>query len=348
MGRSAIGLDIGTSSVHVVELTRVRGKLVTKNFGGLQLRNGCIKAGEILDPAEVAGAIREVLANTGIRGRDVVVGMANQRVIVREIDLPWQPVHELRQGISFQVQEHLPISVEDAQLDFHVIEEFTNAEGDRMVRILLVAAQREAVDAMLGVLARARVQPVKLDLNSFAVLRALQDESRFAEEATEVIVDIGAGQTNMVVHQNGQPKFVRLLAMGGDQITHRIAEELELTFEEAEKLKHDTGIGNRNGTDLERLVADEADTFIREIRGSLDFFFSRRSVTRIDRLLVTGGGSMMDGVSTGISDVLRVPLAKTGVFSRIPAASSVFTPEQLETIEPVLVTAFGLALGANP
>lgn len=349
MARTRIGLDIGTRSVHVAELAETRSGWTVRNFGGMELRTGAVRDGEIADPDEVATVIRALMGATGIRGRDVVLGVANQRVIVREVSLPAMTEPELRSSIAFQVQEYLPISVEDARIDFHVMEEYTTPDGDAMVRLLLVAAERDVVDSLVEVVQRARLRPVKLDLNAFAVLRALEGGHRLADDnSSEVLLDIGAGLTNLVVHARGEPRFVRVLVLGGDDITAALARELDLAVEEAEQVKIATGLQEfGSGGDAAAIIRERVDAFVREVRGSLDYFHARRGgMGAIDRLVLSGGGSLLAGIDARLSEVLRLPVDRAEVFERMPPVATDIAPEDLGRVGSVLTTSVGLALGA--
>ena len=137
-----MGLDIGTSGVRAAELTTGKGGATLERFGQVALPAGAVRDGEVIDAAVVAQAIRQLWAQAKFSTKKVVVGVANQKVVVRQVDLPWLPVKELRSSLAFQVQDFIPMPVEQAILDFHPLDEFTNDQGARMLRVLLVAAAR--------------------------------------------------------------------------------------------------------------------------------------------------------------------------------------------------------------
>src|SRR5947209_4967443 len=148
------------------------------------------------------------------------MGVGNQRVVVREVVLPWLSEKELRESLPFQVQEFIPIAVEEAVLDFDVLEDFEH-EGQRMLRVLLVAAQRPMVETVVEVAQQAKLEPVGLDLVPFALLRSVSEaEGGLFEQSGEVaVIDVGAEITSICVHEQGVPRFVRILPTGGNDIT---------------------------------------------------------------------------------------------------------------------------------
>jgi len=128
-----------------------------------------------LVPDAVAAAIKQLWAHTKFSSKKVIIGVANQKVIVRQVDLPWMPADELKKSLAFQVQDFVPMPVEQAVLDFHPIEELVSDSGGRVLRGLLVAASRDMVNASLEAVQRAGLSPVMVDLTSFAVVRSLAD-----------------------------------------------------------------------------------------------------------------------------------------------------------------------------
>ena len=130
-GRSAIGLDIGTSGVRAAELSFGKGQVTLEKFGQVALPEGAVRDGEVVDSDAVAAAIKQLWAHTKFSSKKVVIGVANQKVIVRQVDLPWMPVDELKKSLAFQVQDFVPMPVEQAVLDFHPLEELTAEGGDR-------------------------------------------------------------------------------------------------------------------------------------------------------------------------------------------------------------------------
>src|SRR3954453_23378004 len=147
-GRTSVGLDIGTSGVRAAELSLGKNGATLERFGQVALPPGAVREGEVADPESVAEAIRHLWSSTKFTTKKVVLGVANQKVIVRQVDLPWMPEDELQQSLAFQVQDFIPIPVEQAVLDFHTVEEFSN-DGTRMRRVLLVAAARDMVMSAL-------------------------------------------------------------------------------------------------------------------------------------------------------------------------------------------------------
>jgi type IV pilus assembly protein PilM len=247
-GRTAIGLDIGTSGVRAAELSLGKDELTLAKFGQVALPEGAVRDGEVMDVDVVAAKIRQLWSHTRFSSKKVVIGVANSKVIVRQVDLQWLPPKELKAALGYQVQDFIPIPVEQAVLDFLTLEEYTNESGTRMLRGLLVAAARDMVMNSVTAVQRAGLQPTMVDLTSFAVLRSLATPTpAVGPEHVEAVVDVGARVTNIVVHAGGVPRFVRILLMGGEDVTEAVAERMGVAQPQAEALKQDLGLGGGGG-----------------------------------------------------------------------------------------------------
>ncbi|MFN2545478.1 MAG: type IV pilus assembly protein PilM [Actinomycetota bacterium] len=340
MSKIRIGLDIGATAVRAAELSGSRDEGALSRAAQVALEPGAVAHGEIRDPAAVVAALKELWRQGGFRSRQVYLGVGNQRVLVREIVLPWLPTKELRESLRYQVQDFIPIPVDEAVLDFDVLEEFEH-EGAQMIRVLLVAAQRSMVDTLLEVAREAKLEPQGLDLAPFALLRAVGegDDPVFGNGGDEAIVDVGAEVTSLCVHDKGVPRFVRILPTGGYDITLAVARALDVPEADAELLKRGEEVA---GADLEdaRQVADgRASTLIDEIRSSLEFYAAQTPGAHIARVVVTGGGSKLPGFCDLLQTRLGV-LVERGRLSR--GADSSFDVD--EEIEPHLAVAVGLAI----
>ena len=256
------------------------------------------------------------------------------------------------------------MSTDEAVLDFDPIGEFEH-DDRRMLRMLLVAAQRAMVDNLVHAAQVAKLEPLGLDLIPFALVRAVGSDDAgmdLEEEGEEAIIDIGAHVTNIVVHQRGRTKFVRILPSGGRDVTLAIARAASVEDEIAERLKR--------GEDVELEVADDdayaeegaappaplpspadvrnialtrAGAFVDEIRSSLEFYTAQSREARIGHVLVTGGGSKLEGLLELMRQRIPVPVDAGRVFEHVGSELHM-SPEVQADAEPGLAVAVGLAI----
>jgi type IV pilus assembly protein PilM len=344
--KTRIGLDVGSTAVRAAELTEGSSPSVVR-AAQVPLPAGAVENSEVRDVAAVSEALRELWTRGGFKSRKVWMGVGNQRVVVREIALPAMPEKELRQSLGFQVQEFIPMPVDEAVLDYHLIEEL-EIEGRPMLRLLLVAAQKAMVDTLVAAATGAKVEPIGLDLVPFALVRAVGATGAGMELETtggEAVVDVGAHVTNIVVHAAGETRFVRILPSGGRDITVAIARGLSVDDEVAERLKRGEFVEGSEATPQQALeiAMQRATQFVDEIRSSLEFYTAQTQGARIERLLVSGGGSKLEGFIDILRQRIPVTVEPGRVFSRVGSQLSLSEEAQAEA-EPVLATAVGLAI----
>jgi type IV pilus assembly protein PilM len=326
-----------------------KGPATLERFGQVALPAGVVRDGEVIDSDAVAAAIKQLWAQAKFSTKKVVVGVANQKVVVRQVDLPWLPVNELRKSLSFQVQDFIPMPVEQAILDFHPLEEFTNEAGGRMLRVLLVAAARDMVGSAVEAVEKAGLQPAMVDLTSFAVLRSLVTGSGIGTMEAEALVDVGASVTNIVVHQGGVPRFVRILLMGGADITDAVSERLGVPMDQAESVKQTTGLATVSAVGethpASRAIEQAGGAFVEEVRGSLDYYLAQPGAARIGRVVLSGGGSRLGGLVERLAAATRLPVEVARPMSALKMGKTGLTADQLAYVEPMVAVPVGLAMG---
>ena len=345
---ATIGLDIGTSAVRAAQITRSKNGASLVAFGQVALQPGAVVDGEIRDPGPVSEAIAQLWKRTKLRSKRAVIGVANQRVVVRQVDLPFLEEKEFRSSLRYQVSDHIPMPVETAELDFQIIEDYMTEEQEHMMRVLLVAADTEMVEGFLSTVSAAGITPAGVDLAPFAVARAVSPAARgeTGVAGAEAVVDIGAGVTNIIVHHNGEARFVRILLVGGDDPTVSLSEALDVSYEEAEAIKLDMA-GMTGTTEPDRIVASRVDALVDEIRGSLDYYSAQDDSEPLTSLIVTGGGSLTPGFVGKLERTMGLNVDLGRPLSELEISKSGLTPEQIDQVEPVAAAAVGLAMGAS-
>lgn len=344
----AVGLDIGTSAVRAAQIATGRGRAALTRFGQVALPQGAVVDGEIRDPGPVSEAIAQLWKRAKLSSKKAVIGVANQRVVVRQVELPYLEEKDFRSSLKFQVADHIPMSVDDAELGYEILSDFETEESGRMMRVLLVAAGSDMVEGFVSAVSAAGLRPAGVDVTPFAVARAVSAVARgeMGAAGSEAIVDVGAGVTNILVHLNGDPRFVRILLVGGDDTTNALAGSLDVSFDEAEAVKLDLGrgVGSPEARKvLNRTVGD----LVSEIRGSLDYYLTQEDSEPVTSLLVTGGGSMTPGLVEQLEQSVSVDVRHAAPLAELDASKSGLTGEQIDQVEPVAAAAVGLALGTT-
>lgn len=345
---AAVGLDIGTSAVRAARVVANNGSSSLVGFAQVALPPGAVVDAEIRDADAVSEAVSELWKRARIRSKRAVIGVGNQRVVVRPIDVPYLEEKDFRSSLRYQVADHIPMPVDEAELDFQVVEDYENEENERMMRVLLVAAARDMVETFVRTTTAAGIEPVAVDLAPFAIARAVSSAARGEDGVVgaEAIIDVGAGVTNIVVHHNGEPRFVRILLVGGNDLTDALATTLGISFEEAEAIKLDLGrgVGPSEGHSV---LQQGALRLVDEVRSSLDYFLAQDESRSVASVVLTGGGSLLPGLTNALEQMLGLQVRTASPLAEMNVAKSGLSSEQLAQAEPVAAAAVGLAMGAS-
>lgn len=345
-----MGLDIGTTAVRAAELSVGSGSATLHKFGQVALPPGAVRDGEIVNAEAVTVAVRQLWQTVKFSSKNVVLGVANQRVVVRQVDIPWMPDKELRKSLPFQVGDLIPMPVDEAVLDIHPLEEVVAEDGRRLLRVMLVAAGKEMVRVAVDAVTKAGLHPVAVDLTPFAVLRSLGGGGGVMglDTESEAIIDVGAHVTNIVVHQNAVPQFVRVLLLGGDDLTDQIAERLGVDASTAEGTKATLSLAadpaHADPHPAQRALEAGANQWVDEVRQSLEYHVGQTGI-RIRRIVLTGGGSQLGGLAQRLATSSRLPVVVASPLAGLEVGRTGLEPEQLASVAARMAVPVGLALG---
>jgi type IV pilus assembly protein PilM len=347
VARTTIGLDIGSSAVRAAELAHTRTGTSLVRLGQVVLPEGAVRDGEVIDVPAVAAALKQLWKSTGFSHKKVVLGIANRRVLVRDVEVPDMPAADLRKALPFQVQNVLPMPVEQALMDFHPLERATSPAGVPLLRGMLVAAWRDAVETSVAAVQAAGLDPVSVDLSPFAVLRSMGSGLE-SEVGTEVLVEIGRNVTTVVVHSTGVPRFVRILLRGGQDITEALAERAGVSLGEAEQLKRDLGLGADGAqTVVGHAVEAATRSFVDEVRSSIDYYAASNPDHRAEAVVLSGGGALLRGLDGRVAVATGIPTRVGSAVRRVQPGRGAPEGDALFALAPMAAVPVGLALGAT-
>lgn len=342
-----VGLDIGTSAVRAAELEFSSGgpgagRATLHKFAEVALPPGAVRDGEVIETSVVTSALKQLWQRGAFSTKKVNIGVGNQRVIVRDLELPWMPLDALRRTLPFQAQELLPVAVDGALLDFYPTGESTGETG-RLAKGLFVAAVRETVTSNVLACESAGLTPQMVDLNAFALVRALAqgDDAR----RTVAIVEIGARITTIVIASQGMPVLVRILAQGGDNATDGVASALRTTQLEADRLKREIGIGYTTSAELApaaESIAHVSTSLVESVRGTLSYYAQGHPQSPVESMILSGGAVMLPGLGQFIASATRLPVSLANAVQHTEVSKSA---SSVSGIESRIALPVGLAYG---
>ncbi len=358
-----VGVDIGSSAVRAAEIAVNGDRRSLRRFAQVGLPTGAVIDGEVIECDVVAGALRQLWKEGGFSTKKVVVGVSSQRVIIRPAEVDAMPVEQLRLALQFQAQGLIPIPIDEAVLDFAVLDPTVEPGGDKM-RILLAAARREMVEAHLAALRTADLYPIAVDVVLLALLRATPPPPDPA--AIDAVVSVGADLTSVAIRQQGSARFTRSVNIGGSKLTNSIADELGIAAAEAETLKSGLdGGASQESTAALAVLANGTRPLVDEIRSSVDYFLAQAErrgggdrrqgqqradgngqggVPGPDRVLMTGGAVQTPGLLAAITASLDTVVEVADPLARLDTRLSDCSEEQIGSARTQGLTPIGLAL----
>ncbi len=346
MPRTLVGLDVGSHSIKVVELSRAGGKFRIARAAVVPTPRGGVVDGVPQDPRSLGTAIRAAFDQARIRNRHVNTALGGRAVVIREIRLPAMPDEELAQAVRFEAERYLPVGSKDAAVDFQVLERVQEGQTTRL-DVLFVAARREVVEGFSAALQTAGVTPQVLEVTSFGLMRLFQKE---AVDGAVVLADIGADATDLLVVHRGRLRLARTVPVAGNALTRAVAGMLGLEASAAQLAKEEKGVATSGGpvTDpasarISNAITPVLTDILTEIRRSIDYFQSRWTGEVVRKVIVVGGTARLQNLAALFADELNLPVEVGDTFR-------VVSPDGLDpALAPVLAVAVGLALrGAEP
>jgi type IV pilus assembly protein PilM len=336
--KSVVGLDIGSSAVKAVEL-KPQGKNGFKvaAYASEPVPPDTIVDGAIIDAVAVADAIRRIFDSKRFKATDVVASLSGSSVIVKKIALPVMTEAELAESIHWEAEQYIPFDIQDVNIDYQMLDAGGAESGKQTMDVLLVAAKKDKIADYAGVIAQAGRTPVVMDVDAFAVQNCF--EANYGVDAgVTVLLNAGASAINVNIVSGDQSLFTRDISVGGNAFTEAVQKEFGLAFDVAEQAKRGHAIDGVTAEDVHAVLRTVSEGVLLEIQKTFDFFKATTSADRIDRVLVCGGASQVEGFTELIAERFDTPIERLNPFKNI-----VFGESSDEVVATAAV-AVGLAL----
>ena len=319
MGKQVVGLKIGASALAAARVS-VNGSAQVLQVAREPLPAGLVVGGEVRDVDALALALKDLFKRHKLPRRAVRIGISNNRIGVRTIELAGiQDPRQLANAVRFRAQEALPIPIDEAVLDYQVLSEGVNAEGQPVRRVLLVVAYRDLVNGYAHACRAAGLRLTGVDLEAFALLRALSPAGPpepGAGRSALVAVAIGSERSTLAVSDGFTCEFTRVLDWGGSSLTNALARSLGVEPEEAERLKGLLSLAETPGA-VQGLTAEQTtqavevlrnglQIFGRELVASLQFYQSQPDSLGIREVVLAGGTAQLGGLASAIQKLIGV------------------------------------------
>ncbi len=335
--KTAVGLDIGSYSIKLVEMRHTNGSYEITNVGIKKLLPGAIVDGEPMDRDAVVSAIREVFEETGVINRNVVSAICGRSVIVKKIRLDEMDEDLAREVITVEAEQYVPFEREELSVDFEILR---RGLPENTMEVLLVAAKKDRVISHVELLRDADLVPAVIDVDAFAVQNAFELNYEYEEDKVYALIDIGLSATNIGIVSNGLPLFNRDIQFGGQTFIEGMQRKLGITSEEARAALE--GIPGAKPDEVLRAIETVGEELCTAIERSFSYLRSSGDAERVDRIYLSGGGSLISGLRSLIAEKLGIEVELANPLRNIEFREEILGADPV-SIGPSLMVAIGLA-----
>jgi len=337
--KALVGLDIGSSSIKAVELKSTKQGFELVSFGLETLAQDTVVDGAIMDAPLVAGAIGNIFETQKVKTRNVATAVSGHSVIVKRVSLPAMTDEELYDRIQSEASQHIPFDIADVNLDHQLLESV-----DSQMDVLLVAVKKDKILNHTNVLAQAGKNSTVVDIDAFALQNCFEVNYDPDPGQTIALLNIGASVMNINIVRGGIPLFTRDVSVGGNQFTDALQKELDLSFEDAERLKKGEDIAGVAEEHRGTILRSVTDILVLEIQKTFDFFRATATGESIQKIVVAGGSARVPGLMDVLREEFAVPVEEMYPFRKIVINPAKHNEDQIRELAPRLAIAVGLAL----
>lgn len=338
--KDLIGIDIGSSSIKLVQLLPEKGGYKLLNAGIVPLPPDAIVDNSLMNSSAVAMALKNLVESLGIKSREAACSISGNAVIIRKILLPVMTSDVLEDQISWEAEQYIPFDINDVYVDFQILG-LDQVDPNKM-QVLLVASKKEMITDYVNLFNEAGLKLAVMDVDAFAVQNAYE-LNHDASDSVRALINVGAGVININVVKAGSTLFTRDVQMGGNQYSEEIQKQLGLSAQDAETRK--MLAAELGDTLLNDLIERVNESIAQEIRRSVDFYNSTAANDdRISSVSICGGCSKIHGLINAVQSRLGMDVELLDPFSNIICDEKTFDAAYLREIAPLMAVGVGLAI----
>ena len=350
-GKKLVGLKIGASKLAAARVVNSGGGAELVQVAQADLEPGIVVGGELRDPDALAEALKEFFKKNKLPRQGVRLGIASNRIGVRTFDLPGvEDEKQLHNAVRFRAQEALPIPLDEAVVDYHVLSDTVNDESVRIRRVLLVVAYRELVDRYVAACRKAGIKLAGIDLEGFAALRALSGGDDAQANAALVVASVGHDRSTLAVSNGSICEFTRVIEWGGQNLNVAIARVLDMTPSEAEPIKHSVSLlepaeawealTGAQAVKVREAIQNELQVFSRELISSLQFYQGQPGSLGIGEIVLSGGTAQLPCIDVELARMIGVQVRVGDPLSRVRRGKKISGDQEFGS----LAVAIGLGI----
>ncbi len=340
--KDTFALDIGSSSIKLVQLKEGKTGYSLAKLGMLTLPPEAIVDGSIIDAPTVIDSIKGLCKDQKIKTKDVASSISGHSVIIKRINLPIMTEDELAESIQWEAEQYIPFDINDVNLDFQIVG--ADTEGKGQMDVLLVACKKEVVNDYTSVIREADLNPVVLDIDSFTLENMFELNYPVPQEESVVLVNIGASVMNINILKGSLTSFTRDISTGGNRFTEEIQKELNLNFQDAESIKIGNEVEGKSQEEVEPVIGKIVKMVASEVKRTVEFFLSTATEASISKIYLSGGSSNIKGLIDVIQNATGISTEVVNPFNNIECDPKHFDVSYISSLAPFMAVGMGLAV----
>lgn len=340
-GKNLVGVDIGASSIKVVQLKEARKKLQIVRTGFAPMQPQTIIDGHVMNAGAVTESLLKIFHDNKIQQKDVCIGVYGQSVIVRKITVPMMTAAELDEQIQWEAEQHIPFDIKLMSIDYEVLRK--RPEAGQM-DLLLVAAKKDEINDYASILREAKLKPVVVDINAFTIQNIFEHQYGLPPEGTIALLNVGAAVSSLNIVSKGVSAFTREITNAGNTITEEIRKALSVSYEQADAYKCGGAPGQIVPQEVAQVINQACQGLAGEIQRSLDFYLATSGEQEISRIYISGGSAYLAPLVQAIERRARVPVQLFDPLVNLGIDAKFVNEPQLRPMAAQMVVALGLGL----
>lgn len=360
---NAIGLDIGTSSIKAVELTNLSdNKILVANFCKEQISTESTEGLDTAKKEELTKlALKKLLEKTHFKTKRAVVSLLGDDVVIRYVKLPFMSKEELKNAIKYEAEQYIPFNIDNVVLDCQILGEEI-VESQKKLNCILVAAKEDAVNRIISLIGSVGLEPAVIDCDVFAIQNSYEANYGVKENETVALINIGARLVSLNIFEDGITRFARDIQFGSNMLIKDISKEFKSDFQSSEKIMIEEAsiIIESEEVEITRLpdktdrsfkifdtIVSNLTKLVGEIRRSFDFYEAQAKKRAVNKVVISGGGSLIKNLDKFLSEKLKVKVEYHNPFIAAnqnydAAPSGTVAPSGIAA--PMFAVSFGLAV----
>ncbi|SHE31822.1 type IV pilus assembly protein PilM [Desulfacinum infernum DSM 9756] len=340
--KEIVGVDLGSYAIKMMRLTQGKTGYRVDSLGMAMVPHEAVSEGRIEKPEMVADVLRKLAKNLQIKPGPVATSVSGYEVMIKTIEMPGMSEEELGKRLREEIAQYVPYQLDEVNVDYEILD--VSKDRPNHMEVLLVAAKKESVADYAALIEKAGFEPAVVDVDYFALSNAFEATYGVFSDQNILLMDIGAVKTTLTIVRGGRPVFMRDLMAGGRNITDRIAVELGVEVDRAERIKLGLGVEEVDAERLEGAFMETVGEWCADVRRAMDFYYTNYPESKIHKIYLSGGSARLPALDALIKSELGVDVDIFNPLLRLETSPSKFDPDYVDQVGPQMAICLGLGL----